>query len=86
MGDQWCKGVAIPLQHGTVVAWDARLLQHCTTVPILKILPHCAKRRKTAVRKSNSSYSSILGTCFNIHKGMVNGCREMKRKAEEDPE
>ena len=35
VGDQWREGVAIPLQHGTVVAWDSRFLRHCTAVPTL---------------------------------------------------
>ena len=31
------KGFAIPLQHGTVVTWDARLVRHCTAVPKIKV-------------------------------------------------
>ena len=30
------NGFAIPLQHGTVVTWDARLVRHCTAVPLIK--------------------------------------------------
>ena len=30
------NGFAIPLQHGTVVTWDARLVRHCTAVPEIK--------------------------------------------------
>lgn len=29
----WIRGVAIPLQHGTVVTWDARLIRHATAFP-----------------------------------------------------
>ena len=29
----WQKGVAIPLRHGTIVSWDARVLRHCTAIP-----------------------------------------------------
>ena len=33
---EWRKGAAIPLQHGTIITWDARLLRHCTAYPEVK--------------------------------------------------
>ena len=29
------KGFAIPLQHGTIVTWDARFVRHCAAVPTM---------------------------------------------------
>ena len=29
----WHNGVAVPLQHGTIVTWDATLVRHCTAFP-----------------------------------------------------
>ena len=33
----WKKGVAVCLQHGTVVGWDSQCIQHCTLLPSLRV-------------------------------------------------
>ena len=33
VNDTWQRGVAIPLTHGTIVTWDARVVRHCTAYP-----------------------------------------------------
>ena len=44
---EWKKGVAVRLQHGTVITWDARLIRHCTSLPRLQV-------RKGRVRKGEA--------------------------------
>ena len=48
------KGVAVQLQHGTVISWDARIIRHCTS------MPHHGKDRKT--------HGTYFGLCGRVAK------------------
>ena len=62
---RWHKGIAIPLSHGTVILWDARLLRHCTAWPILK--------KKVDKQGNFTGYkSSAYGTYFGINLKVEN--------------
>ena len=50
----WRKGVAVQLQHGTVISWDARIIRHCTS------MPHHGKDRKT--------HGTYFGLCGRVAK------------------
>ena len=39
---EWHNGVAVPLQHGTIVTWDATLVRHCTAFPTVTDGNNCA--------------------------------------------
>jgi hypothetical protein len=67
---EWRKGVAIPLQHGTVVSWDARLLRHCTAMPGFEKY------------KNGNAKSVAFGTYFGIDKKFERVV--VKKKAEYD--
>jgi len=51
---KWKKGVAIPLQHGTVVSWDACLVCHATAIPTIE-------KHRTGKNKGQS-VSAAFGT------------------------
>ena len=70
IGGVWKKGVAVRLYHGTVITWDARLIQHCTS------LPHLDIDKETKLPKSMSH-----GTYFGMN-GIV--ASNLKRKQEEE--
>ena len=65
---KWKTGVAIPLQHGTVISWDANAYRHCTAPP--------------AIEKSKDGiYKTIAcGTFFVIAKEVANYCKMEKEK------
>jgi len=81
---QWHKGVAIPLQHGTVVTWDGNLIRHCTAVPTLETHPwpkitwpkintiHNVLLKKKKNNKTPGSDKSVgWGTYFGIQNTVV---------------
>ena len=81
---KWRQGVAIPLQHGTVVTRDGNLIRHCTAVPTLEP-PHPFPKRKrhenriykTPQPEPGSDKSSAWGTYFGIQKTVVKACLSM---------
>ena len=70
IGEEWKKGVAVRLQHGTVVTWDARLIRHCTSLPCLQFN-----------KKKDKIVSMTHGTYFGIDKRIANWLkREQENK------
>ena len=69
ISSEWRKDVAIPLQHGTVVSWDAHLLQHCTAIPTIN--------KKKDNRKGEPE-TAAYGTYFGIDKRSENKLVKMK--------
>jgi hypothetical protein len=67
VNDKWEKGVAIPLQHGTIITWDAKLVRHCTACPDVD---------KGTERKPNHAY----GTYFGIQNQVATRCMEEAEK------
>ena len=68
---EWKKGVAVRLQHGTVVTWDARLIRHCSGLPKLEI-----------DKKTGQPKSTTHGTYFGID-GRIS--KHLERKQGEKP-
>ena len=63
---EWRKGVAIPLQHGTVISWDARIIRHCTACPHITAIP---KHRLNAGKPSSCAYGTYFGNQSKVvHK------------------
>ena len=60
----WKKGVAIRLQHGTVVGWDGRCIRHCTSVPSLRVS-----------EDTQEVVSNGYGTWFGIDQRVTNCLR-----------
>ena len=66
---EWKKGVAVRLQLGTVITWDAQLIRHCTSLPRLE------------VNDKGEFVSMTHGTYFGID-GRV--ARQLKRDQEQN--
>jgi len=64
---KWKTGVAIPLQHGTIISWDANVYRHCTAAPSIEKL-----------REGNDK-TVACGTFFGIAKKVANYCMEEKQ-------
>ena len=65
---KWETSVAIPLQHGTVLSWDANAYQYCTAAPSFK-------KSKGGIDKTIA-----CGTFFGIAKKVANYCKMQKEK------
>ena len=67
---KWKTGVAIPLQHGTVISWDANAYRHCTAAPTIK------------KSKDGNDKTVACGTFFGIAKKVANYCMmEMEKNS-----
>ena len=64
---KWRTGVAIPLQHGTIISWDANVYRHCTAAPLIE---------KT---REGDDKTVACGTFFGIAKKVANYCIEEKQ-------
>ena len=70
MGGKWKKGVAVRLQHGTVITWDAKLIRHCTSMPTFKY-------------KNGKQVSHSHGTYFGVDERVARTLKRKRNKAAE---
>jgi len=70
----WRTGVAIPLCHGTVVTWDARMIRHCTACPEIVM-------KKNDDKKPSST---AWGTYFGNTKNVQEKCAREKVQREKE--
>ena len=69
----WVKGVAVPLRHGTVITWDARLIRHCTAFP---------EFRRKKVQGEEINASRAYGTYLGIDQRVKKRLRSKKEEGE----
>ena len=67
---EWHNGVAVPLQHGTIVTWEVTLVRHCTAY-------------STVMDDNNCTYGTYFGVSEKVanHLGQV----EERRNAAKCP-